>query len=197
MVTILAIVVLGGGSALAATQLAKNSVGPRQLKSKAVTTGKIAPNAVNGTRVANGSLSGADINLAALGTVPSATDAAHAKAADTVGGHAAACPAGTILTRGACFDAHSEGEAANVLVAADACAAKGGYLPSPLQLYAVRDVINLGTGVGTDAQFTDIYYYDASTGSSPSTVTVDGTGAITQVAASSPANYTCAYSLLR
>jgi hypothetical protein len=197
MVTILAFVVLGGGSALAASQLAKNSVGSRQLKSKAVTTGKLAQNAVNGSKVANGSLTGEDINLSALGTVPSATTATSAGNANTLGGHAASCPSGTTLIRGTCFDSHSNGEAADVQAAADACAAKGGYLPSPMQLYSVRGVLNLGTGVGTDKQFTDSYYYDASTGSNPSTVTVDGTGAIAQQAANTPARYTCAYPLVR
>jgi hypothetical protein len=197
MVTILAFVVLGGGSALAAATLGKNTVGSRQLKSKSVTTGKIAPNAINGSLVANGTLTGEDIKLSALGTVPSATTATSAGDAGTVGGHAASCPAGTTLIRGTCFDTHSNGEAASVQAAADACAAKGGYLPTPLQLYAVRGVLNLGTGTGTDKQFTDSFYYDASTGSNPSTVTVDGTGAIAQQAANNPARYTCAYSLVR
>jgi hypothetical protein len=197
MVTILAFVVLGGASALAAAQLGKNSVGPRQLRSKAVTTGKIAPNAVNGSKVANGSLSGEDINLAQLGTVPSAASATVAGNANTVGGHSASCPAGTTLIRGVCFDTHSNGEAPNVQAAGDACAAKGGYLPTPIELYSARGVLNLGTGIGTDKQFTDSFYYDASTGSNPSTVTVDGTGAIAQQAASNPARYTCAYPLVR
>jgi hypothetical protein len=197
MVTILAFVVLGGGSALAAATLGKNSVGSRQLKSKSVTTGKIAPNAVNGSRIANGTLTGEDIKLSALGTVPSATSATSAGNAETVGGHSAACPQGTTLIRGTCFDSSAGPVVNSVGEAADACAAKGGYLPSPLQLYAARGVLNLGTGVGSDKQFTDSYYYDASTGSNPSTVTVDGTGAIAQQAATNPARYTCAYSLLR
>jgi hypothetical protein len=197
MVTILAFVVLGGGSALAAAQLEKNSVGSRQLRAKSVTTGKVANNAINGSKVQNGSLTGEDIKLSALGTVPSAATAASAGNADTLGGHSAACPAGTTLIRGTCYDTHSNGEAASVQAAADACAAKGGYLPTPLQLYAVRGVLNLGTGIGTDKQFTDSYYYDASTGDKPSTVTVDGTGAIAQQAANTPADYTCAYSLVR
>ena len=195
--TLALFVALGGASAFAVTQLAKNSVGSRQLRSKAVTTGKIAPNAVNGSKVANGSLTGEDIRLSALGTVPSAANASSASNADTVGGHAAVCPQGTIPIRGTCFDAHSNGEAPSVLAAADDCAARGGYLPSPVQLYAVRGVLNLGTGSGTDKQFTDSYYYDATTGDNPSTVTVDGNGAIAQQAATSPAQYTCAYSLLR
>src|SRR5690349_6265684 len=97
MVTILAFVVLGGGSALAAAQLGKNTVGSRQIKAKAITTGKIANSAVNGSKVANGSLTGEDIKLSALGTVPSATSATSAGNANTVGGHAASCPAATTL----------------------------------------------------------------------------------------------------
>jgi hypothetical protein len=197
MSTIAVFLCLGGASALAAGTLGKNSVGSRQLKSKAVTTGKLANNAVNGAKVANGSLTGADIDVAALGTVPSATTAASAGNAATVGGHAAACPSGTTLIRGICFDSRSDGEAPSVTAAAEDCAAKGGWLPTPMELYATRAVLNLGTGVGIAKQFTDSYYYDASTGANPSTVTVDGTGAIAQQSATSPAEYTCAYALVR
>jgi hypothetical protein len=197
MVTILAFVVLGGGSALAAGALGKNSVGSRQLKAQSVTTGKVANNAINGAKVANGSLTGEDIRLSALGTVPSATTAASAGNANTVGGHAAACPQGTTLIRGTCFDSTAGPVVNSVEEAADACAAKGGYLPGPLQLYAARGVLNLGTGIGTDKQFTDAYYYDATSGDHPSTVTVDGTGAIAQQGIASSAHYTCAYPLVR
>jgi hypothetical protein len=85
--------VLGGATAFAATQLAKNSVGPKQLKKNAVTTAKlkkdavtkakikagavdaaklaansvdgskIAANAVDGTKIADGSVGGAEINV--------------------------------------------------------------------------------------------------------------------------------------
>jgi hypothetical protein len=195
IVALIALLCALTGTAYAA--LGKNSVGSRQLKSKSVTTGKIADNAVNGAKVANGSLTGADINVAALGTVPSATTATSAGNAATVGGHAAACPSGTTLIRGICFDSHSDGEAPSVTAAAEDCAAKGGWLPTPMELYATRAVLNLGTGVGIAKQFTDSYYYDASTGANPSTVTVDGTGAIAQQSATSPAEYTCAYALVR
>lgn len=197
MVSILAFVVLGGASAFAASQIGKNSVGSRQLKSKAVTTGKLAPNAVNGSKIANGSVTGEDINLKALGTVPNAEHAATAGDAATVGTHPAACPSGSTLIRGTCFDSAPNGEAPNVLAAADACAAKGGYLPSAVELYEVREVLNLGNGIGVHKQFTDAYYYDASTGNNPATVTIDGKGAITQQQVTSPAEYTCAYALVR
>lgn len=88
----IAVFVVLGGAAVAASQLPKKSVGPKQLKANAVTTAKIkknavtkakikknavdgskladnavsnakiADNAVTGNKVADGSLSGADIN---------------------------------------------------------------------------------------------------------------------------------------
>lgn len=188
---------LGGATALAAGQLAKNSVGSRQLKAKSVTTGKIANNAVNGAKVADGSLTGADINVGALGTVPSATNAANAANSNTVGGHAASCPAGTTLIRGLCFDSTANPEAPSLEAAAEACAARGGWLPTPMELYSVRGVINLGTGVGTSHQYTDSYYYDPVGGGHPSTVVIDGTGAITQQSPANPSRYICAYPLVR
>lgn len=193
--TLCLFLLLTGGSALAAATLAKNSVGSRQLKSKAVTTGKIALNAVNGSKVAKGSLTGADINLSQLGTVPTATSATSAGNANTVGGHAAECPGGTTLIRGFCYDT-SFTEAPNLKAAAEGCAAKGGYLPSPMQLYSVKGVINLGTGVGADKRFTDEYYGNTA-GAGYSTVTVDGAGAIAEQSVANPARYICVYPLVR
>jgi hypothetical protein len=64
-----------GGSAYAAAKLAPNSVGPRQIKA----------GAVNGAKVRNHSLTGADINLSRLGTVPAATSAKQAGSAPPSG----------------------------------------------------------------------------------------------------------------
>ena len=61
MSTIAVFLTLGGASALAASQLAKNSVGTKQLKKNAVTAAKIKANAVSGAKVADGSLTGADV----------------------------------------------------------------------------------------------------------------------------------------
>jgi hypothetical protein len=194
VVAVIALIVALTGTAYAA--LGKNSVGSRQLKAKSVTTGKIANNAVTGAKVANGSLTGADINIGALGTVPSATSAANASNANTVGGHSASCPSGTTLIRGVCFDSASNPEAPNLQTAADACAAKGGYLPSPMELYSTRGVLNLGTGIGNDHQYTDEYYGNTN-GSKYSTVVIDGTGKISEQEVSVPSRYTCAYPLVR
>src|ERR1700759_1075733 len=73
VVAMLALFVALGGSAYAASQLPKNSVGPNQLKKNAVTTAKIE----------NGAVTGAKVNVETLGTVPSATNANHATSADS------------------------------------------------------------------------------------------------------------------
>ncbi len=183
------------GSAYAA--LGKNTVGSKQLKAKSVSTGKLANNAVTGVKVANGSLTGEDINLAALGTVPAATSAASAGNANTLGGHSASCPQGTTLIRGTCFDSAPNEAAPNLKAAADACAAKGGYLPSVMALYSTRQVLNLGTGVGEDHMFTDSYYSAVGTGSNYTTVVIDGTGRISEQSVDSASKFICAYALVR
>jgi hypothetical protein len=199
IIAVIALIVALGGTGYAATKgkLGKNTVGPRQLKRQAVKTGKIANNAVNGRKVANNSLTGDDINLGALGTVPSAQTAGSAGNADTVGGHAAACPGGTTLIRGICFDSAPNGEVNSVRAASDGCAAKGGYLPTVMELYTTRTVLNLGTGIGADAQFTNTYYENTE-GEEPRTITVDGTGTLEEhPAEGANAEYTCAYPLVR
>jgi hypothetical protein len=65
MSTIAVVLALGGATAIAASSLAKNSVGTKQLKK----------NAVTGAKVKNGSLTGDDIKAATLGRVPAAVRA--------------------------------------------------------------------------------------------------------------------------
>jgi hypothetical protein len=195
IVALIALVAALSGTAYAA--LGKNSVGTRQLKAKAVTSGKIANNAVTSAKVAKNSLTGADINVGALGTVPNADHAGSAGNADTVAGHAASCPGGTVLIRGVCFDATPNGEAPTLKAAADACAAKGGFLPSPMEIYSTRSVLNLGTGVGTSHMYTDSFYSAVGSGSNYTTVVIDGTGKVTEQSVDAPSQYICAYALVR
>jgi hypothetical protein len=196
VVGVIALIVALTGTAFAGGfKLGKNSVGTKQLKSKAVTSAKIANNAVNGTKVANGSVTGDDINLSALGTVPNATTSAAAGNANTVAGHAAACPGGTVLIRGVCFDASANGVVTDVQSAANSCAAKGGYLPNPLELSSTKDVLHLGSGSGTDRMYTDSYYANTS-GSAYSTIAVSQEG-LKEMAFDSDAMYICAYPLVR
>jgi hypothetical protein len=56
LVTAVAFVVLAGGTAYAAAQLGKNSVGKKQLKANAVTTAKIKKNAVTAAKIKAGAI---------------------------------------------------------------------------------------------------------------------------------------------
>lgn len=84
MSSIAVFLVLGGATAFAAG-LAKNSVGPKQLKKNAVTSAKIKNNAVTTAKIKNGAITGAKVNLGSLGTVPSADKANTANSAGTAG----------------------------------------------------------------------------------------------------------------
>jgi hypothetical protein len=94
MVTILAFVVLGGGTAYAASHLGKNSVGTKQLKSNSVTAAKIKKGAITNPKIgagaikeaqiANGAVTGAKVNAATLGVVPNATNAANSATTNVV-----------------------------------------------------------------------------------------------------------------
>ncbi len=86
VIATIALFVALGGASYAAVKLPKNSVGTKQIKNKAITGAKIANGAVNGAKITPGSIAGSALNLASIGTVPSAAQAAnatHAATADT------------------------------------------------------------------------------------------------------------------
>jgi hypothetical protein len=203
IVAIIALITALAGTAWAAKSLPKSSVGPRQLKSAAVTTGKIANNAVTGDKVASQSLSGADINLSKLGTVPASVHASSADLASALSDgsekRTAGCPAGATDIRGVCFDKNLNAKVKGVKAAADACANKGGWLPTPMQLYSVRNVIFLGEGVPPDYAVSDDYFADPVTSEKYSTIVVSSSGTMTIISADPTAEYKyiCAYPLVR
>jgi hypothetical protein len=82
IVALISLVVAMAGTTYAAIKLPKNSVGSKQLKKNSVTTAKIKKDAVTGAKVKKQSLTGEDINLAKLGTVPSAQQANSIPAAE-------------------------------------------------------------------------------------------------------------------
>ena len=200
IIAIIALIAALGGTAWAAG-LKKGSVGSRQLKSGAVTTGKIGINAVTSPKVAKETLTGADIDVAKLGTVPSATHASSADLASALSDgsekRVAGCPAGAADIRGICFDKTLSAPVKGVKLAADACAAKGGWLPTPMELYSVRSVIFLGGGVPPDYAVSDVFYADPGTSSNYSSTTVDSTGATVIVGEKTEVKYICAYPLVR
>ena len=77
--TLCLFLLLGGGAAFAASQLGKNTVGPKQLKKNSVTTAKIKKEAVTSAK----------IKLSTLGKVPSAAKADSASNAASLGNVAA------------------------------------------------------------------------------------------------------------
>jgi hypothetical protein len=195
IISIIALCAALSGTAWAA--LGKNSVGTKQLKSKSVTTGKIANNSITGAKVKAASLTSSDVNLGALGVVPSASNAQNALDAKTVNGHAAECPSGSTLIRGICFDLGLNSPAVpGVKAAAAACATKGGNLPTPMELYSVRNVINLGNGISPNYAVADDYYANTG-GSAYRTVTIDGAGKIEEQPIEVNTRYICAYDLVR
>jgi hypothetical protein len=84
VISIIALVMATIGTAIATTQLPKNSVGSKQLKNNAVVTSKIKKEAVTGAKVKKNSLTGKNIKLSSLGTVPSATNATTAATAQAL-----------------------------------------------------------------------------------------------------------------
>lgn len=72
VVACLALFVALGGASYAAFKLPKNSVGTRELKPRAVKTGKVAKSAIVTNRLRNDAVTGAKVKEATLGTVPSA-----------------------------------------------------------------------------------------------------------------------------
>jgi hypothetical protein len=81
MSSIAVFLVLGGGAAYAAKKIGSNeikgnSITTGKIKKNAVTASKIKNNSITTAKIANGAVTGAKINLATLGTVPSATNSA-------------------------------------------------------------------------------------------------------------------------
>lgn len=86
----LIVALMGGSTAMAAAELAKNSVGSEHIRDGAVRAAELSPNSVTGSKVVDGALRGADlkdgsvtghdIDESTLGQVPRAE---YAEAADT------------------------------------------------------------------------------------------------------------------
>lgn len=93
--TLALVIAVGGGAAIAANSLPKNSVKAKQIAKEAVKNSKIAKDAVTGDKVNESTLgkvplaTHADTAITA-GSAASATNAAHATVADSLGGSVSA-----------------------------------------------------------------------------------------------------------
>jgi hypothetical protein len=194
---------LAGGS-YAATKLAKDSVGPTQLRKNAVTGRAIKDNAVKGADVDEASLAkvpsakAADraSSAASADTAAKATDAQHATAADTATSAASAatatdagtldgldsttfklrCPVGTRPAWGACLELNAH-PPATALDALTDCSARGGRLPSWLELSWVRRQgdITWAAGAGANQYELTGEAQDAAVGAQ-TVIAIDRTG---------------------
>jgi hypothetical protein len=174
VISVIALIATLTGTAYAA--LAPHSVSSRQLKPHAVTNAKFADSAVTGQQVAKTTVDGKDFNLSNFETVPAATSVGSAANSNLVNGHPAACPGGTILIRGSCYDSAPQGPVLGVKGASDACAARGGFLPTTAEALSLRGAISLGDGTGTNSVFTDSINAD-TTGVKYVTTVVNDSGA--------------------
>lgn len=95
IVAYLALFVALSGTAIAASQLPKNSVGPKQLRPNAVTGAKIKNGAITAAKVRADGLTGAQIDESTLGQVPSAAGATRAQSAATADSAESATSAAT------------------------------------------------------------------------------------------------------
>ena len=162
MSTLAVFLVLAGGTAFAASNLGKNSVGTRELKPKAVKTGilapeaaktgKIAKNAISTNRLRNNAVTGAKVNEATLGQVPSAGIADSANVAglavdsqrldgltssQVIDFSKPKCPSGTALVGGICFETSLRGPA-TYGAALRTCGEAGRFMPSYTQSYTYQ-----------------------------------------------------------
>src|SRR6478672_5711960 len=106
VVAYVALFVALGAGAMAASHLGKNTVGTKQLRKNAVTTAKIKNEAVTGAKVKKGTLTGTQINLASLGTVPSAANAQALEgqsASQLLSASKLHCPSGMVPYEGVCY----------------------------------------------------------------------------------------------
>ena len=130
VIATIALFIALGGVSYAATQLPKNSVGSKQLKANAVTAAKIK----------NGAVTGAKVQVASLGTVPSA---AHADSATKADSATTAARADSAVTAGQADSAQTATSAATA-----ANADKLGGVPANRYLTANSTLLPGETEVG-------------------------------------------------
>lgn len=102
--TLCLFLLLGGASAFAATKLAKNSVGTKQIKKNAVVTAKIKNAAVTNSKLADnavtsGKIADGQVRAGDLGTILTVQNTVQI-AAGAEGTADVACPAGSIMLSG-------------------------------------------------------------------------------------------------
>ncbi|MEZ5102274.1 MAG: hypothetical protein R3C15_21220 [Thermoleophilia bacterium] len=125
-----------GGSATAGFTLGRNSVGTENIKPGAVKRSDIGPNAVDSSKLVNGSVRNEDLATGIDATKVSGK-VGQAVTADAVAGHVIGCPAGTTPALAKCFEAGLRPLQA-WFDAAKTCADAGRRLPETWELAALQ-----------------------------------------------------------
>ena len=213
LVSVLALLLALGGTVYAAKKIngrsiVVKSIPGNRLKPQSVAANRLKPGVLG--KQFTGPLTGADIDEASLGTVPSAV---HAQSADTAGtaldaetalnavnavdsqtvnGFGAGCAAGTEPFAGACWEASASGPA-TAPAAAVACAARGGGLPEALQLaaFAGQEGVNLDEGDEWSSDFASVSGLDLY-----SVVTVSNESKVNFALSTSSHKYRCVIPLV-
>jgi len=185
-------------SSLPGNRLVPGSLPGNRLRAGTIPAGKLAPDSVTG----------AQIDVATLGEVPSA---AHAGAADRareadraqtaesaanaarLNGFSAGCGAGTRPFAGACWQIEHSEEALDAPEAAAVCAAAGGELPPALALAAFSQQPGVVLDVG------DEWSSDLTNVSSPNTygaITVSATAEVESALSTATRKFRCVIPLV-
>jgi hypothetical protein len=213
LVSVLALLLALGGTVYAAKKIngrsiVVKSIPGNRLKPRSVAANRLKPG-VLGTQF-TGPLTGADIDEASLGTVPSALhaqsadtaqsavdaetalNAVNAVDAETVNGFGAGCAAGTQPFAGACWEASPRGPATAPTAAAE-CAARGGALPEALQLaaFAGQEGVSLDEGGEWSSDITNVSGLDVY-----GVVTVSAESKIDFVLSTNTRKYRCVIPLV-
>jgi hypothetical protein len=167
-------IAIGGGAYAAATKLKKNSVKTKTIKNKAVTEAKLADGAVSAAKIKDGAVGAAKITDGAV-------SAAKISGGAVTSAKLGACPTGTILFAGGCFETTARA-VTDWYTASNTCGAAGGRLPLATELMGVRS--QPGIDLGSNGGSTGNWAGDMVANSGD---TIDDTGAMS---VSLPANVT-------
>jgi hypothetical protein len=147
---------LGGGAAYAATHLAKNSVGTKQLKKNAVTSEKVKDGSLGAVDI-GGPVDSA-LKATSADTATSATTAGKAADAENLGGSAPSaykdrCPQETTPAgKSLCVSGPATKGEVEWVAAAEACAERGLRLPTP------GEALMIGPSVSIEDFWTDDFW---------------------------------------
>ncbi len=213
LIAFAALLVALGGTVYAAAKIDGKSIKPKSLPGNRLAPGsvpgdRLKAGTVGGDRLVPDSVTAAQLDLGAIGQVPSA---AHADSADSareaqtalnavnaldatrVNGHSAGCVPPARLFAGACWQTVADEAALTAPAAALACANRGGELPEALALVAFSQQPGIALAA-TDEWTSDIPVISGL--DVYSVITVSASGKITSAASTASKRFRCVIPLV-